>query len=94
MTFYQNDIPYRPFNQHFPSDFAVGYPYPQRYHNIGQVVSPYRPKIGEGDYGPIQPSISYNYPYPVETGMNLGASRNIPKYVLNNPELLASRLWW
>jgi len=50
--------------------FSPGYPYPNKYHNIGQLQTPYEGKrFGTGgDYGPPQKTVYYteynrNYPY-------------------------------
>ena len=50
--------------------FLPGYPYPDRYHNLGQLQTPYEgKKFGQsGDYGPPQDTEYYNvwnpnYPY-------------------------------
>lgn len=52
---------------------AQGYPYENRYHNVGQLQTPYKGKrfgVG-GDYGPPQNTVYYternrNYPYPLD----------------------------
>jgi len=50
--------------------FMTGYPYPQNYHNMGQLQTPYQGKLYgvQGDYGPVQNAPYYtpqnpNYPY-------------------------------
>jgi len=57
--------------------FLPGYKYESRYHNIGQLKTPYEGKfMGQnGDYAPIQATDYYtpqnrNYPYPLFSDMN------------------------
>ena len=53
--------------------FAEGKPYPAKYHNVGQLMTPYEgKKMGQGgDYGPPQSTTYYSlenpvYPYPLD----------------------------
>ena len=75
MSYIQQPLTHR---QIYPS-FMPGYPlqalpqtpYNQRYHNIGQLDSPYAGKKGIGDYSWPQHTIYYtcnndNYPYDLE----------------------------
>ena len=61
--------------QIYPS-FGTGYPYEAKYHNIGQLQTPYQGKFfGQGgDYGPPQSTRYYTvqnptYPYPLDRDM-------------------------
>lgn len=56
--------------QQIDPSFGPGYPYPNKYHNVGQLQTPYQGKrFGQGgDYGPPQRTRYYtpqnpNYPY-------------------------------
>ncbi len=53
--------------------FMEGYPYPAKYHNLGQLMTPYEgKKMGQGgDYAPPQSTTYYTpdnpvYPYPLD----------------------------
>lgn len=53
--------------------FTPGYPYPAKYHNMGQLLTPYEgKKLGQnGDYAPPQDTLYYTpqnstYPYPLD----------------------------
>lgn len=41
-----------------PYDFMPGYPYTNRYHNLGYLTTPYPGKMAIGDYGPVQSQFS------------------------------------
>lgn len=63
------EVPKTGYQQIAPT-FNPGYPYPEKYHNIGQLTTPYQgKKFGKGgDYGPPQRTKYYNvwnptYPY-------------------------------
>lgn len=57
--------------------FMEGYPYPNKYQNVGQLMTPYEGKpmgVG-GDYGPPQSTTYYSlenpvYPYPLDEFMS------------------------
>ncbi len=57
--------------------FMEGYPYKNKYHNVGQLMTPYEGKkmgVG-GDYGPPQGTTYYSlenpvYPYPLDKDFN------------------------
>lgn len=59
-----------------PYDWVNGYPFEDKFHNIGYVASPYPGKVGQGDWGPVQSAYSAKtgiywnptnstYPYPM-----------------------------
>ena len=61
----------------FDTTFMQGYPYPAKYHNMGQLMTPYEGKrMGQsGDYGPPQSTTYYtpdnsSYPYPLDKFSN------------------------
>lgn len=63
------EVPKTGYQQIDPT-FNPGYPYPEKYHNVGQLQTPYQGKsMGKlGDYGPVQSTVYYtpnnpNYPY-------------------------------
>jgi len=63
-------------SQQIDPTFAEGKPYPAKYHNMGQLMTPYEgKKMGQGgDYGPPQSTTYYSlenpvYPYPLDEHM-------------------------
>lgn len=65
--------------QQIDPPFGGGYPYPNRYHNIGQLQTPYQgKKFGQGgDYGPPQRTRYYTdqnptYPYVLDRDFHAG----------------------
>ena len=69
--------------QQISPTFNPGYPYEKRYHNVGQLMTPYQGKpFGTGgDYGPPQSTRYYtvenpNYPYVMDS--QLHATQYIP----------------